>query len=248
MLIEASAELTIGEKGAQAMSYTAKYRQGPSDVTFRIDTTINIPEETTLSKSAPVDADSYVLVDFALIPQIYFRAIKNYEASSDRSDLVVDMCLSQAAGAMLYSVSSTDMSKENGSTLLKNDITYTFYTSEDTTTEEYSMLYKDGMLTETIDGETAEAKVSESVMSEYAAPQTADYYAKEIWINTAEMSTVGDGILLEFTMDGNKEAESYYRQLAATGILGNNWNVLDRLASDYTTNKLSAYMGIDLDT
>ncbi len=247
-LLEASAELTIGENGVESMSYTAEYRQGPSDVSFRIDTTINTPEETTLTKAAPVDADKYALLDFALIPQIYFRAIKNYEKSVDKSDQQIDICLCQAAGAAIYDVTTSDVSKENDRILLKTEMMSTVYTPEETFSEEYTAVYRDGLLTETIDGESVETKVSETLMSQYAGSDIDNYFVKEAWICTAEMTAVGDGVLLEFTMDSNEEALNYYKRHASARILGDNWKILDELASEYTTNKLTAYMGVDLDT
>ncbi len=247
-LTEATAELTIGENGVEEMSYSAKYRQGPSDISFSINTTLSTPKDVTLEKAPPKDADSYALLDFALIPQMYYRAIMNYDTSVDRSHQQVEICVSQAAGAATYMVSSADVTKENGKTLLKKETTGNIYTPDDTYTQNYSILYRDGVLTETIDGETSETAIPETRIANYASGEVNQYYPNLRWLRTADMTVVGEGILLEFTMDTSEDAQESYKLMTAETILGDQAELLDELATDYTTNKLTAYMGIDMDT
>lgn len=246
-LIEASGELVIGEKGAESMSYTAKYRQGPSDISFSINTTLKAHEGATLTKAAPEDAETYALVDFALIPQMVFRAIYNYKASLDRSYQQIEMSVCQAAALGTYTVSTSDVSKDKGNTLLKTDVVGNIYSSAGSETQTYTATYRDGTLTEVIDGETSETKVTETRISQYVEGDLERYYPQLTWIRSAEMSLVGDGVLLEFGLD-SKEAEKYYKNFTAEALLGDQAELLDQLATNYTTNKLTAYMGIDPDT
>lgn len=246
-LIEATAEMLIGKSGIESMTYAATYRQGAADITMSVTTDLTLDAESILSTEPPTDKNAYTPITYSFIPRMIARATSNSDVSKDRSGQILQIVSSQAAQAVAYRTTSVNISIVDGKPLVKNEYGGTLYTADGNTPYTGTAFYRDGVLTSTdSNGASASKTVDETVLRGWVNEEFSSYRPHLNWLSSVVVSNVGDGYLIE--MEYYSDYAKEYMKRSTANEIGIDIDALDDLSSGYTTDAMTAYMGIDPDT
>ena len=246
-LVSAEATAQLKDGVLSAMTYTATFRQGAADVTRSYDVTVNTSGATPLTVEAPTDADTYALLDNVAIPRLMMQAMFNLVATSSKSTELMQVITSVAAGYVAQ-LSQTVSEYGIGEDYKAKQIsTITEITQEGQQTFKLEETFSDGVYTYAPEGEEPEeysfdAEEFEATISD----EIEEYLIAGSWITSATLTSMGDGLLIEYTSE-NEKCRDHMKGLTMYEIFREN-TVLDDVASSYEHKVLSGYMGIDMDT
>ena len=244
-LKEATAEVTLGETGIESMTYIITYTQGSADIRMEVTTTPKVGTTATLTGKPPMSEDSYELMAYSWAPRIMDRAMQNLNASKDSSASVSMVVLSQAAGALYYG-QEIDLAHHSDKPLMKEEIYLSYYDGSGEEEYEYENIYKNGVLTVKVDGETQTGKVTDDYIEEYVLGVYNDYWVETDWITKCDVSAMGELFYFEFgsEVDGCLE---YYKAQINENLFGGA-DPVGEVASGYEEKSFDCYMGVDPDT
>ncbi|MBR4308485.1 MAG: TraB/GumN family protein [Oscillospiraceae bacterium] len=246
VLKEATAELTVGDDGISSMSYCANFRQGAADLTVKVETQISCPTQGELSTEAPEDAESYTLMDYSWIPQVMTQALSNLQKSNSMSQSVNRYLYSEALGEYTEVFATLSYSHMSKDVYYASDSTIRYMDSEGDETYNISESYMNGALEYSFNGQTDKSSVPASYVLPIVQEYFTEYLPQASYVTGAKVSSSTGELLLELTMD-NEDAVVNYRGMTDGQFTGDP-DILYSVATDYTTNRLVGYLGIDPDT
>ena len=245
VLQEATGEVVLSTKGISSMRYTVTYRQGSADIVLEVSTTPSVEAEASLGTEPPTDGDSYVLLSYCWAPRIMDRAIRNWNASESSSASISELLINQAAGVLYYGRSiSYEHSADRP--LMKERVFTQVMLPDGTEEMETESIYRSGVLTVKQDGKTQVVKSGDRTIEQYVSEIFQEDMMDVSWIETCEVSAMGELFFFEFTSQ-NAECLEHFKSDTTAAFFGDS-DPLASIASKYEEKGFSGYMGVDPDT
>lgn len=243
-LIAASGSATVDQTGKlEKTDYTVEYQYGPAQIKLTYQITF---EAAGRQPTVPETTDGYVLLQdisaaYAL-EHAYGYLNQTRHVSSDIRSLLV----SAAGGIMVIDNRGID-AYAVGNTYAARCETHVGYTNYATKQEEEQDLdekFINGKYTMSQNGgrEESVSTVNQAAFEGYISGMLAQQIAPGSWIAEVEVTDLGSLILFEYV--GNEEMAQYYcSDICATYFGGA--DVLNDLASSYTTDTMNYYLALD---
>ncbi|MBE6948736.1 MAG: TraB/GumN family protein [Ruminococcaceae bacterium] len=248
-LIDASGFAELDENGnLKKSSYTANYTKGAAEISIDVAVTINQPD-TALTITAPADTESYIEIDDWTAPKLLANA-NSFTVQAESIDSTLNETLvSQAIGGT-YTYNTDVDTYING----EDELAKIIYSSQavDMSSREqftYSVekIFRDGFYTAIVDGDEP---TTNSIITYDTIRSECQNYATSIMPDLSTLSEIdlldaGNSFLIQYT--GSDAYAEELSMLIAENLF-DDANALNDLASEYRTEILTGYVGIDKST
>lgn len=237
-----SAELD-GEGKLLKTTYTVSFRYGAAEHTM---TYTAIPTEMGRDPAVPEKADDYVVLDYAdaavFLEHAYGYLSQARHVTSNSYNLIV----SAAAGYGLQTGIFIDAYAEGEAYAAKiqNDINAMDYTKNESESYELTEKFVDGKYTASEDGgkETPNSYITQTMVESAVLDKLLEWIVSNEYIADVKFDNAGGTLLMEYT-GTEKMAEDICYDIC--GSIFNDGDLLNDLASSYTTDTIEFYLALD---
>lgn len=243
-MLEASGTAELDANGAlKEMSYTVSYRYGSATITKQVESK---PRSEALSVVVPQDADKYLALQDPNALETYTNSlVMMWQLDSATSSGMEN--LFTAAGMVMRNESfQMEYFDDDGEISFKADtnISQTMYSTGESDTYKQEETYLDGKYVSVVnDGvPTTQTGIESEVIANYTQEQLAfNMVSPEFWLDVTT-SDLGSLYLMEFSCSDD------FGNNIQNSICSTFWNdpaFLNKLASAYVNDNISAYMAFD---
>ncbi len=243
-MLDASGSAELDQNGAlKKMTYTVTYQYGPATITKEVESKTR---SDALSVVVPQDAAAYSLLQDADVVLTFVNGLVLATQAESATTSSMDSIFSAAAMVMRSDALELQFHDQDGdvSFLADTSVTFMNYGTNENETYKQKETYLDGKYVISTDGgvPTTQTGVSADVFTDYAQDTlTYNILSPEYWLDVTT-TDLGSLYLFEFTCTED------FGNTVQNDICLTFWNdaaFLNKLASAYATNNVTAYAAYD---
>ena len=245
-LLGASGSAALAPEGRiTSANYELSYRFGGVTVNAAVTVGYEQPEDPDLSGQVPENLKPYETLDSIDAPLYLRRASLLFDKATAVESTVNFTGYSEAGNFAVQGVETDRFLSSEGSFRmgLEQLITSVDFVSAETFTMSHEAKYADGSLTESFNDEELEVSPQNAVVMERNIRDRLDrYFPSYEMLVDAEMHSVGDYLLLNFT--GNEEMSAQYKYIVSSELFTDP-NVLDDNATAYVNKTMDGFLALE---